>query len=330
MNTQKINQLISSSTFDNAFTVLDNFVFINLDWLTNRDYQSQGVNELIYISGQYKDYIFVFLIRDGVNCRITGLDYIIRTIVTNLNLTENTCYIYGYDDLEIANTTYIKLDVVQMWCSLIYKQLHDYTLDDVKFTKKFAALFGRHDLYRLKIFKYLKENYNSDSILSYNSNKAHWNQRFGDQFAQDQTWYHANCPCTLDFTDCAGWVPYQHSLEKIVNHAADYFIEIACETDIYSNKFFTEKSLKNFYLGKPFILMSGQHSLDQLHSHGFQTFSPWIDESYDKIACPKSRLDAILIEIDKIANYSFETISQIHAEMMPTFEHNRKNFLKFV
>ena len=123
MNMHQINQLISNFKFDESLTVIDNYVFVNLDWLTNRDYQSQGVNEIIFSAGQYPDSIFVFLIRDGVNCQLTGLGFVIETIVKNLQLNSETCYIYGYDDLKIPNTTFIELDVVQMWCSLIYQQL---------------------------------------------------------------------------------------------------------------------------------------------------------------------------------------------------------------
>ena len=125
-------------------------------------------------------------------------------------------------------------------------------------------------------------------------------------------------------------MPYQQSLEKITNHVDDYFLEIVCETDVYSNKFFTEKSLKNFFLQKPFILMSGQHSLQELHRRGFKTFDPWIDESYDNISCPNKRLQAIFAEIDRLAELSTEKINQLRNKMLPTFEYNRQNFLKFI
>ena len=330
MNMQEINQLISNLKFDESLTVIENCVFVNLDWLTNRDYQSQGVNEIIFSAGQYPGNIFVFLIRDGVNCRLTGLSFVIETIVKNLELNSETCYIYGYEDLKIPNTTFIELDVVQMWCSLIYQQLKNYQNIHVSCNKKFAALFGRHDLYRLKITRYLYENYHNQSILSYNSKFGTWNQRFESRFNDDKTWHQKNCPILLDFDGSSGWVPYQQSLQKITNHVDDYFLEIVCETDVYSNKFFTEKSLKNFFLQKPFILMSGQYSLQELHNRGFKTFSPWIDESYDNIVCPNKRLQAIFTEIDRLADLSIAKVNQLHNEMLPTFEHNWQNFLKFI
>lgn len=330
MNTHQINQLISNLKFDAALMVVDQFVFVNLDWLTNRDYQNQGVNELIYTAGQYSDKIFVFLIRDGVNCRLSGLEYVVKTIVKNLDLTAETCLIYGYDDLEIPNTTYMALDVIQMWCHLVYEQLQNYQYQTTELSKKFAALFGRHELYRLKICKYLKDNFEEYSILSYNSHKGGWNQRFEVNFKNDSNWYQNNCPILLDFETGSGWVPYQQSLSNIVKHVQSYFIEIVCETDVHSCQFFTEKTLKNFYLKKPFILMSGQYSLKTLHDRGFKTFSPWIDESYDNIACPYKRLAAIFDQIDKLNCLSLERLTEINQEMTGVFEHNKQNFLKFV
>jgi hypothetical protein len=328
MNTHQINQLISNSKFDSVLVVIDKYVFVNLDWLTNRDYQSQGVNELIFSVGQYTDHIFVFLIRDGVNCRLTGLSAVIETVIKNLNLTPDTCYIYGYDDLAISNSTFVKLDVIQMWCSLVYQELKDYQHNLKYFNKKFAALFGRHDLYRLKITKHLYQNYRNDCVLSYNSKIGAWHPRLESYFADDKEWYQTHCPILLDFDGDQGWVPYQRSLQEIAKHTDTYFLELVAETDTHSNKFFTEKTLKNFYIQKPFILMSGQHSLLELQNRGFRTFAPWINETYDQISCPNKRLYTILSEIDRISTLSLDDLNCMYQEMLPVFEHNKQNFLK--
>ena len=76
--------------------------------------------------------------------------------------------------------------------------------------------------------------------------------------------------------------------------------------------------------------MSGQYSLQELHRRGFKTFSPWIDESYDNIGCPNKRLQAIFKEIDRLADLSIAKVNQLRNEMLPTFEHNWQNFLKFI
>lgn len=326
MNMLRINQLISNSIFDQSINVIDDVVFVNLDWLTNRDYQSQGINEILFSVGQYTNNIFVFLIRDGVNCRLTGLDNLIKTIIKNLNLNKDTCYIYSYENLQIENTTFIELDVVQMWCSNVNKVVNDLPLSHSSCCKKFAGLFGRHDLYRLKIARHLHDNYKQDSILSYNSTFSTWNHRFASMFVEDKTWYESVGPILLDFDKPSNWVPFQNSLQNISRHYNNYFVEIVCETDPHSNRFFTEKSLKNFYLGKPFLLFSGAGSLQYLKQRGFLTFDSWIDESYDLIQCPHRRLQVLLAEIDRLAALSIDEMQSILSQMQPLFVKNRQRF----
>lgn len=300
-------------------------VFVNLDWLTNRDYQSQGINELIFSAGRYTNHVFVFLIRDGVNCKFTGLNFAIESIVKNLNLDQHTCFVYSYEDLRVKNTTFIELDAVQMWCSNV-SQSADLPLSHARCTKKFAGLFGRHDLYRLKIFRHLYENYQHDSVLSYNSTLANWNSRFAADFDDDRQWYEKHCPVLLDFESPRGWVPFQDSLSTIGQHYNNYFVEIVCETDTYSNRFFTEKSLKNFYLGKPFLLFAGAGSLQYLREKGFVTFDQCIDEIYDTIEDPYARHCAIIKEIDRLAQFSIPDLQLMLEKMAPIFEHNRNRF----
>jgi hypothetical protein len=326
MNMQQINQLISNSNFDNVITVINNLVFVNLDWLTNRDYQNQGVSELLYSVGQYRNHIFVFLIRDGVNVKLTGLEHVIKTVITNMNLNLDSCFIYSYQDLEIENSTFIEVDAIQMWCSNVAQIINLPIARPELCGKKFAALFGRHDMYRLKFFRHLYENYKNDSILSYNSTRAAWNYRFTTEFDDDKKWHDLNCPVLLDFEKSSGWVPFQNSLSNIHKHYHTYFAEIVCETDFYSNRFFTEKTLKNFHLGKPFLLFAGSGSLDYLKSRGFQTFGSYINEEYDTIDCPRSRYLAIIQEIDRLAKKSKFDLQTILYNLQPVFEHNKQRF----
>ena len=330
MNTLEIKNYISTlSLLDNLLHIDDNYFIVNMDWLTNRDYQNQGVNELIYIAGDHCKKTFIFLARDGVNCNLTGLSYVITQIVQNLDLTADRCFIYSYQDISIHNTTFVEFDVLQMWCSMILNEIKFLPLAKNTFQKRFSALIGRHDLFRLKLVKHLYENHKEQSLLSYNSNIANWNYRFSsDFFKEDQTWYQAHCPLLLDFEKPQGWVAFQESLTNIHKHYESYFIEIVCETDIHSNRFFTEKTLKNFYLGKPFILFAGPKSLEYLKLKGFRTFSPFIDESYDNISCPNKRLKSILSEIDRIANLEQSQLNDIFLSLQDVFIHNRENFTK--
>jgi len=67
----------------------------------------------------------------------------------------------------------------------------------------------------------------------------------------------------------------------------------------------TEKPLRSFFYKKPFIMMNRQYDLKYIHSMGYKTFSPVINESYDNIYSHSNRLAAICIEIKRLMNKPF-------------------------
>ena len=67
--------------------------------------------------------------------------------------------------------------------------------------------------------------------------------------------------------------------------------------------------------------------LEKIRSFGFKTFSPWIDESYDTIANNYQRLEAIKQEIDRISTLD---INELHQKLIPTLEHNRETYGKYI
>jgi hypothetical protein len=326
-NVNKIQSLLSLA-FNSLFTEHDDILFVNLDFLTDRNYQAQGVNEYLYIINQLgKNKIIVFLLRDGINPYLTGIVTLIEKTIQMHNLNKETCFIYGYHRLTITNATTILVNYAKVWIRQIYPLIQDLPLATTQFEKTFAALFGRHDPYRLKLFRHLNDNYANTSILSYNSNTARWNHRFDEYFIDDRAYFETNCPKLLDYANPRGWVPYQDSMQDIGKHYQQYFIEIVAETDPHTNNFFTEKTTKNFYLGKPFLLLSGQHSLKYLQDLGFCTFAPWINEDYDNMPGIADRVQAIQVEIDRLGQLSKLELKQIHQGLHPIFEHNRQVFL---
>ena len=97
------------------------------------------------------------------------------------------------------------------------------------------------------------------------------------------------------------------------NSSADYNnldykkcgLEIVLETLFDDTRWhLTEKTLRPIACGRPFILMSTPGSLEYLRSYGFETFSDCIDETYDTIQDPKTRLQAIVTEMLRIASMS--------------------------
>ena len=117
--------------------------------------------------------------------------------------------------------------------------------------------------------------------------------------------------------------------------SADYFstdyqktkIEIVLETLFDDGRLhLTEKSLRPIACGHPFMLAATHGSLEYLRSYGFETFSPWIDETYDTIEDPAQRLEAIVQEMKRIANLSEDNKTMLYTRLKAIAIRNKKLF----
>lgn len=93
--------------------------------------------------------------------------------------------------------------------------------------------------------------------------------------------------------------------DAIVNHRCytDTWFSVVTETIYdYPYSFRTEKIWKPILMAHPFVVAANPGYLRDLRAAGFQTFSNYIDESYDQIDCPSSRADAIIATIGEISH----------------------------
>ena len=81
------------------------------------------------------------------------------------------------------------------------------------------------------------------------------------------------------------------------NHTA---ISVVLETIFDSRIHLTEKTLRPLACGHPFMLAAGPGSLALLRKYGFQTFSPYINETYDTVQDNDLRLQLIVEEMKRI------------------------------
>ena len=75
---------------------------------------------------------------------------------------------------------------------------------------------------------------------------------------------------------------------------------IVLETVFDNRIHLTEKTLRPVACGHPFMILSGPGTLEYLHTYGFETFSPFIDESYDTEPHCDKRMIMVLSEMDRI------------------------------
>ena len=113
--------------------------------------------------------------------------------------------------------------------------------------------------------------------------------------------------------DLTGLAEYFPANTHDSNASADYnnhdyskiAIEVVLETLFDDNRLhLTEKTLRPIACGRPFMLMSTHGSLQYLKDYGFRTFDGLINETYDTIQDPRARLQAVIVEMSRIAALS--------------------------
>lgn len=124
-----------------------------------------------------------------------------------------------------------------------------------------------------------------------------------------------------------GTVDWKIAYETYFDICNRYQIEIISETDAMRNLWFTEKTARCLAIGKPFVLVAGQASLQQLRTMGFNTFGAVIDESYDNEVIPTIRIQRMIASLQELytSNNKEQRIKQLY-EIAETNIKNYKNF----
>ena len=111
--------------------------------------------------------------------------------------------------------------------------------------------------------------------------------------------------------------------------AQDSLIYVPTETVYFgSRQHLTEKTFKAIALEMPFVLVAPAHSLKYLREYGFETFSPFIDESYDDIEDPVLRIEAVTQILLDLQARSAAAKIDLWQSLLPRVEHNYRHFYR--
>ena len=88
----------------------------------------------------------------------------------------------------------------------------------------------------------------------------------------------------------------------------------------------TEKTLRPIACGHPFMILNGAGTLKYLRSYGFETFSPFIDESYDTESDCDKRMIMVLSEMDRINKLPQADQDHIWNKCAALARHNKELF----
>jgi hypothetical protein len=104
--------------------------------------------------------------------------------------------------------------------------------------------------------------------------------------------------------------PIPHTSDGVIRKATDgdrveefdlSWFSATTETEMSGSKdYVTEKPFKPLLNFHPQVILGNPGSLNRLRSFGFQSFSPWIDESYDQEADPRRRFELAYAEIRRL------------------------------
>jgi hypothetical protein len=139
------------------------------------------------------------------------------------------------------------------------------------------------------------------------------------------------------YLDTENLVQNQADLNHTTNYLyADSYFSVVSETNFYTNtlgvqgetgRFLSEKTFKPIAMRHPFLILSVPNMLDKLKEIGYQTFSPWIDESYDKELDDNKRMLMVAKEVKRLCELPPEELTKFLLETRKIVEHNFNVFI---
>lgn len=110
----------------------------------------------------------------------------------------------------------------------------------------------------------------------------------------------------------------------------DAAVYIVAESEMggTSSRRFTEKTVKGLAAMNPMIIFGNVGTLAILREWGFQTFAPFIDESYDEIEDPVARFRAAYAEVHRLHAMPMDVLLEQRRALYPVLEHNRRRLMR--
>ena len=108
----------------------------------------------------------------------------------------------------------------------------------------------------------------------------------------------------------------------------DSYFSVVLDTIMWNAElvFLTPIIYKSIMNCHPFVYFGSHGALLEVQKMNFQTFSPFIDESYDAIEDPNERMRRALNEVERLANLPLTELHALYCELWPRLEHNFRRF----
>lgn len=272
------------------------------------------------------------------NWRILSSNAKMKNICDNVFGNSNN---YLYFNIHVHLTEYDNLNV----------STHDFAINTQLRDRKFLCLNRQERLHRILTVDYLLKNdiakhtflscmlgeyaglINDDSSVTWSegdkSMRKFLDPDLNSLVLEKEQKERLTClPLELDVTESL-----HHAVKVNMPNLEGYFnqsyFSIITEGDFArgsSRQMFTEKVLKCFLYGHPFIVIGLPGTLELLHDMGFITFGNIIDESYDKELDDQKRLEMCWKEIDKLNSLNMNEMKSVYENIMPVLMHNYQTY----
>ena len=279
------------------------------------------------------------------NCNETftwTLAHQIKSLVEEKNIAPEKIFIIVMDEVHknFLDTGLIELGIQGVTVGVYNKLMAQTQIPEaVPLTQfKFSALSRNYRAWRLHVYAKLAEKnllkdfrYSFYNIFPYGEVRYYDQEtmlkdltdtNFGEVDSTVTEWI-TKVPYTLDASDNVlnkwGDVTYDAILAAdihlLIETHYDLFYYVPTQDRVYKRSLapssITEKTNKPIACCKPFIAFSTPYFLEDVRQLGFETFSPYINESYDLETDNQKRLNMIVDEIERITNLPADEYSTL-------------------
>ena len=282
----------------------DNTIVISLNMIS-KDLSLLNVGAFYdLLSRHYKNQTIVFKDFDGTNLYESGFLHLLGRLQIALGIPDRSIV---FESITIPPTQYVhrfpENNIPEMFFNAAGASLGQcptFDLTESKFVGAQAA--SRFTIIRWRTLYELDQAFPNDTYLTFRFTVEDIKMRLFNcwkNYSTELDWlahkkfdsYHMDNHLFQNSYQSFDGLTATANYSKI---CSKYAIEVIMETDEFASSWYTEKTGKCLAAGRPFVLMAGPGSLQNLKKQGYQTFSDIINEHYDQATTPTLRLNAIV------------------------------------
>jgi hypothetical protein len=290
---------------EQAVTINPEEIVILGQFFVHKDYSITRKDLLLDILGKnYNGQAIVVKLFDGENTDFSGFESFIKYLCDTIKIPYNrvTFETHSPDLDPDFNLIQLKLGIF-ISVNQYLPETFDRNIASAKFV---GTTLGRYNLNRLRLAYELDTAFPNDTYITFQPNKQFLNEtlkHFSSHYEKELTWLQDKT-FDVDLTSKhhMGMIDWYDACRSYGNVWNKFQIEVVSETDSIDNFWFTEKTANCLATGKPFVLVSGQGSLQRLRDMGFITFNSILDESYDLAPNPYIRIKQLTNALKELYN----------------------------